>query len=1087
MVEPSNFDYKANKTIGLPKTVDNKESINPDPVLEAALKYLPEEKTAPSQHEDHTLKKIHKESSHEQNLTEKAVEDTSIITKSFGPKDAHPVEANIKVKVDSLRKEWNEPHVFIYSKETAEQFTKLNDNFNEAKGGSYTLSVDPKNPNLLQITFYSKPDLKTEGYVTLSVPIHGNKLIWENTTYSNPHELVTAISKKLSQPMLSVGALPCKRIAEILNNPAGVKLVERDSRSLTYALHFLILNDQLKSAEQLLTKVWSEIPKSLTTDLITYGTSLQNSERLISFIVEKSTLEDLTAGVNEFSNNLYLSKYLNKLQPSTLIILLKGFIAKEGNAYATIDPYNILMKLGPIKEVRDIVFENPNILSSIPEHKKTLIGFLLLDQGSLEEFKTIIATLKITNYKWQPIEESLDDFLREVVNTYTTNFPALYKLIKENRPNLLTPSMKEKFIMRTLYEPAMFEKLKNDFPELFPLTAEQVTKVLAEKPLVSIASIVGENPPVVDIFKKSNQVWVLEPLVEFIKDEATAEKVVLLAMDSSDVTRKLFDKFPNILNNKSLIKEILRYSHSEAIKYEIIQKLPPDVLNELNKDGRISTALMKYLYVPTGDVDKLAEVIKSDPFINTAIFYALAQANYLDFSDPKWNDFFKNNIKYVSSDHVESAVVANNMSFIKLVLNNNVAVSALNLISTAANLKINDFVTFTPKLKFEPNQVVQALIMSNNIPFAEEFKRLNSIDVSDDANLLKIAIERGTLSMEILFLGGDLDKIASRYTQFDPEKLRFTLIRNFLNSKIQDVDLLISALKKQDLTPEQRAAVDEAEKYIHTGGKHIARFASKDYQVSMMDLYGKGKQYKSYVDQQYTYGNNRAQLSQRVLEGIRKENWDIMRVISELTGFSETQPNPEISKWRNYNLKSDQVSTPVVERYGYFRNVINSMDIELKKGKVNTFHGPDYTITHTLPNGKNVALTQSQSRVEAGVQNYYWVHTKDIMPGLQEMERLLTILKNYKSDSVSESMPEDLRDTIIQFYWLGVQIMPTTRNFSQTMLDLHAIVHTLTGYDSAPPSIEYGLADCVALSTTYEKFKALYNRVFEGQPKRLVK
>ena len=61
--------------------------------------------------------------------------------------------------------------------------------------------------------------------------------------------------------------------------------------------------------------------------------------------------------------------------------------------------------------------------------------------------------------------------------------------------------------------------------------------------------------------------------------------------------------------------------------------------------------------------------------------------------------------------------------------------------------------------------------------------------------------------------------------------------------------------------------------------------------------------------------------------------------------------------------------------------------------------------------------------------------------------------------------------------------MPTRRNNSQHMLEIHAMLYELNGFLIGPPSQEFVLPDCVALSTDFEDFyQNYYDKLFDFSP-----
>ncbi|MBA3237796.1 MAG: hypothetical protein H0T62_05515 [Parachlamydiaceae bacterium] len=84
-----------------------------------------------------------------------------------------------------------------------------------------------------------------------------------------------------------------------------------------------------------------------------------------------------------------------------------------------------------------------------------------------------------------------------------------------------------------------------------------------------------------------------------------------------------------------------------------------------------------------------------------------------------------------------------------------------------------------------------------------------------------------------------------------------------------------------------------------------------------------------------------------------------------------------------------------------------------------------------------------------------------------------------KVDSKNPESIKEFNHKVAEFYWKGIQLMPTERGNSQNMLELHYILYKL--HDLVPPAISRNaiLPDCIALCSTLEEFMKLYNSCWD--------
>lgn len=68
---------------------------------------------------------------------------------------------------------------------------------------------------------------------------------------------------------------------------------------------------------------------------------------------------------------------------------------------------------------------------------------------------------------------------------------------------------------------------------------------------------------------------------------------------------------------------------------------------------------------------------------------------------------------------------------------------------------------------------------------------------------------------------------------------------------------------------------------------------------------------------------------------------------------------------------------------------------------------------------------------------------------------------------------------VAEFYWKGVQLMPTVRGNSQTMLELHYMLYKINGLEPPTLSRYTVLPDCIALCSTLDEFKERYDSCWD--------
>jgi len=338
---------------------------------------------------------------------------------------------------------------------------------------------------------------------------------------------------------------------------------------------------------------------------------------------------------------------------------------------------------------------------------------------------------------------------------------------------------------------------------------------------------------------------------------------------------------------------------------------------------------------------------------------------------------------------------------------------------------------------------------------------------------------RVTLCKEIL---GDsvIDRLADEVLE-TPENLASDLTLAFLNSETREVLLLLDSIERKtagSMAPGVEKAVSDTRKFIQEGGKLIARFPSKQDQTQMHEDYGKA--FKNYETQQMTYAQNRFALYSKGLENIG--NWSLFQMYQHLSGkkLDEAVPSWRLANnWANSITASYADSpnvrifdTPMNDRYARFRTIAENVRNEPNDALQLIEKG--YIITQRIQNGKIVELTK--------IDGKRWFHTPNHMlsDALKEASQVYEEIKAYDAKG-SSSPPEELKQKIAYFFWLGSQIMPTARSNSQYMLEMHSMLYEMHGYDIGAPSTKWVLPDCVALSMPFDKFyQEYYSQLFDN-------
>lgn len=356
-------------------------------------------------------------------------------------------------------------------------------------------------------------------------------------------------------------------------------------------------------------------------------------------------------------------------------------------------------------------------------------------------------------------------------------------------------------------------------------------------------------------------------------------------------------------------------------------------------------------------------------------------------------------------------------------------------------------------------ELLNAAIKANNESLVSAIIEEYELDISNKRETyLNKAFDQGNLTlMRMLSPDQWKDRVIAEFETLVDDKTKVTdkLQDFFLNSNLGDLKELTNQLG--DRYPSTQVEIDQVLEYASTGGTLIARFPSPDEQHYALGTYGIKSGFRTYRTQQFTYGARRFEKVSEVLQLLR-ENPDLSlsEVYQKLNGGKD---------WRDRDAR-----TGMGEVYSRFVPLILPY-FKAEEVSSEGFQVSSSGILHFTEGEEKENLVGFRRDSPNFID---WTHP-DPKKGVHWLERIgisedYTNLVNAKVDLDNPGEVNAYKKQLAEFYWKGVQLMPTMRGNSQTMLELHQMMLMLKGIQPSPPSREWVLPDCVALCKTKQEF-----------------
>lgn len=387
-------------------------------------------------------------------------------------------------------------------------------------------------------------------------------------------------------------------------------------------------------------------------------------------------------------------------------------------------------------------------------------------------------------------------------------------------------------------------------------------------------------------------------------------------------------------------------------------------------------------------------------------------------------------------------------------------------------------------VKHEGNAVVEELIgkmvegnlenLVNDI-LIKTGQTLSEVQI---ANFCKKAELQGNLSlMKVLKPSDWKDQALLEFKSVPKEAKTEKLMHYFLNSNIKETDEFVGFIKENNLISED--LLKEFTKFTATSGRLISRFPNPLEQKEVHAEYGKN--YIDYEKQQEGYGNNRLEVVNELITALKKDPAKSLEscYLKLITKAPIDNQVAVTNPWRNGTS-----FTPIMNRYSMFKKLANekfSNDYESKNVSLDPAKN-SVNISYTSSIGESFKLTTltAHSGYEAALSFLHSEPTSKDPVNPQWLDQLAISedwneIVNMTVDSGNQQSMRDFKNKVAEFYWKGVQLMPTDRGNSQTMLELHYTLYQLKGLE--PPALSrYAiLPDCVALCSTLEEFQDRYD------------
>ncbi|MCB1107225.1 MAG: hypothetical protein KDK76_03925 [Chlamydiia bacterium] len=307
----------------------------------------------------------------------------------------------------------------------------------------------------------------------------------------------------------------------------------------------------------------------------------------------------------------------------------------------------------------------------------------------------------------------------------------------------------------------------------------------------------------------------------------------------------------------------------------------------------------------------------------------------------------------------------------------------------------------------------------------------------------KTILQNHNLSLLRVMFPKNWKEIAFDHCNVEKEELQ----KMVLNSKTSDFEeFLAFAIEKKPSLAETKVYFD---RFIQEGLPLIARFSDPIHQSHVYQIYG--KDYTSYEEQQFTFGNKRHQK------------------LTEARQMLKDNPQTSLDQIFNHfnpeDRKINYSATPIGARYGRFFHLANRMIEE----------------ENCNPNNPTsiVWLENSQFR-DYPMHWFHALKNEEEAKFLDGMEKEFTFLVNFPLNKADPQSIQEFKSRLASFYWKGVQSMVTARGNSQTMLELHQLLHLVHGLTPPVISRNWVLPDCVALSMDHDLFvNKYYNECWE--------
>ncbi len=355
---------------------------------------------------------------------------------------------------------------------------------------------------------------------------------------------------------------------------------------------------------------------------------------------------------------------------------------------------------------------------------------------------------------------------------------------------------------------------------------------------------------------------------------------------------------------------------------------------------------------------------------------------------------------------------------------------------------------------------------------------LSEIQIS---NFSKKAESQGNLSL-LKFLNPTdwKEKAVSDFKNVQQEAKADKLMHYFLNSNISETQELVDLLKDKNLINED--LLQNFTSFTTSSGRLISRFPNPLEQEEVHEEYGSN--YSNYVQQQQGYGNNRLKVVDRLITELKKDpskslESSYKQLITKV--YTNNLTTAAEGPWRR-----DPETTPILGRYSMFKKLVIEKFIS-KADDPNIFKTSNSVgISLTLPQQEPFELTSFKTLMNHKQRGISFNHSDPIDEENPQWLEQLGISKDWemlvkmKVDPQNPTSVNEFKTRVAEFYWKGVQLMPTERGNSQTMLELHYILYKINGLEPPALSRYAVLPDCIALCSTLEEFQDRYDACWDN-------